>query len=533
MGYLLSLFALALPAFAQELAPCSVQGTVTDSVTGQKLRKAFLRINGTGGAFTAVTDDRGVFSIANIPAGLYDVEAERQGYVNARSSGTGAISLSSAFEPLVQLRLVPGQLLNDLSIPLPPQAVLTGSVIDEEGDPWTHARVSLYRSVWSRAGRKLELAEDVEVNDLGEYRLAGLPPGTYFVAAKPDAQWESRHRPNNPAQPGSSQPTWYPSSPNRAGSTPLVLSSGSQIGGITIRLHRTQAHRIHGELTGAELRPGQQAIVAVSASDPALTQAGVVHPDSTFELPELTPGVYELRVLTGLPPIRAGTAQVTVEDRDLDGVSIPLSAPQAVKGQIRIEGTDSPMPGGRFIGLTPVNAPGEAFLTARTKDDGTFEIPEAAAQRYEIEVPGTGFYLKELAYEGQVSHDGTILLDGSGELTITLSFKPARVIGTVTQAVNLKQNPTVVMVPKQFAHSRVAQFDQNGAFTFDDVAPGAYTLYAFESIPSGAWDDPALERELDGQGVEFETKEDELRGLDVPLLSASDLEPILQKLGIQ
>jgi hypothetical protein len=69
-----------------------------------------------------------------------------------------------------------GQSIRDLVITMTPTGVITGRVVDEYGDPVAdvYVRASLKDSVF-----------ETTTNDLGEYRLFGLPPGAYTVSAAP------------------------------------------------------------------------------------------------------------------------------------------------------------------------------------------------------------------------------------------------------------------------------------------------------------------------------------------------------------
>jgi hypothetical protein len=92
----------------------------------------------------------------------------------------------------------------------------------------------------------------------------------------------------------------------------------------------------------------------------------------------------------------------------------------------------------------------------------------------------------------------------------------------------------VVLLPKSVpGNARLATFDQNGTFSLSDIPPGTYTLYAFEGVPNGAWEDSAFMQEVSGSGTEIELIEGDVRSIDVPVLLKSKLAPILKKLGME
>ena len=63
-------------------------------------------------------------------------------------------------------------------------AAIAGRVVDDLGEPAQRvqvraAKLRRFASEW----RLIPFGESVETNDLGEYRLHGLPPGEYVVSA--------------------------------------------------------------------------------------------------------------------------------------------------------------------------------------------------------------------------------------------------------------------------------------------------------------------------------------------------------------
>src|SRR2546423_1809774 len=82
--------------------------------------------------------------------------------------------------------LADGQTLDNINISLPRGAVITGRVTDEFGDPAPSVSVSLMRLQFQQGQQRLVPAGAggfPGTNDIGEYRIFGLPPGQYYVAA--------------------------------------------------------------------------------------------------------------------------------------------------------------------------------------------------------------------------------------------------------------------------------------------------------------------------------------------------------------
>jgi hypothetical protein len=520
---------------------CAIKGTVTNAVTGDGLRKAYVRLEGKGGSYPTVTDNRGRFAVENIQPGTYSFYAERQGFIESRFGEAQGVRL--------EIQLTPGQILTDITIKLTPQAVISGRVVDEDGDIWTHSQVGLFRSVFEHGRRQLQGFTGAEVNDQGEFRLGQLPPGRYYLSAEPEASWESRNRPPTKEAAAFRLLTWYPSSADSENSTAITVGPGDQLSGLEIRLRRGGVYSIRGKVVGAEdIREKRgQFKRSISANGSALGANGgngVIRSDGTFEIPNVPSGTYEIQVRQGLPPLNLGSTKVQLDDRDLEDVSVQLVPPRALKGFMQFEEKGTSKLSGFTIQLAPF-IPGWPS-SAVTREDGSFEFPLVGSERYRVSInAGPGPYLKQIRYGDTVSTDGTISLTGAIEnLILVLSARGARITGKVTgtgetsnpaeQAKGTVSTFQVVLVPKGApGDDRLATFDQNGTFSMNDIAPGKYTLYAFEGVPNGAWEDSAFMQEVSGSGTEIELVEGDVRSVDIPVLLKSKLAPILKKLGME
>jgi len=521
---------------------CAIKGTVTNAVTGQGLQKAYLRLEGKGGSYPTVTDSGGRFAVENIQPGSYSLNAEHQGFIESRFGDAQGVRL--------EIQLTPGQILTDITIKLTPQAVISGRVVDEDGDIWTHSQIGLFRSIFEHGRRQLEGFTGAEVNDQGEFRLGQLPPGTYYLSAEPDSGWESRNRPPAKEAVAWRLLTWYPSSADPESSTAVTVGPGDQLAGLEIRLRRGSVHAIRGKLVGGENIPeergqfSQRSISANGSAAGANGLRGAIRSDGTFEIPNVPSGNYDIHVRQGFPPLNLGSLKVQIGDRDLEDVSVQLVPPRPLKGVIQYEEKEAVKLSVSTVQLKK-NVPSWSRSTT-SREDGSFEFPLVGSERYRVYVhAGPGKYLKQIRYGDAVSTDGTISLTGVIEnLILVLSTRGARVTGTVT-GTGEPSNPAeqakggvatyqVVLVPKAApGDARLATLDQNGTFSLSDIPPGTYTLYAFEGVPNGAWEDSAFMREVSGSGTEIELVEGDVRTVDLPVILKSKLAPILKKLGME
>lgn len=549
-GYTLLLF---FTVQAQPLPSASVHGTVTNAATGSGLRKAYLRLAPVSGgrdkvAYAVVTNDQGAFAIENVAPGNYRLDAECAGFLDAHYGG------AQSDETSVELRLSAGDKLTGIEIKMTPQAVLSGRVLDQDGDPWPHVYITVFHSVWKKGRRQIEFAHYTgpqEADDRGEFRLTGFAPGRYYVLATPDSEWEKWHHPDLNHQPAVlEEPTWYPSAADVESAVPIVVTAGQQLNGFDIRVRldaRSSSNlRILGKLTGLQDIPappnsvfggrGMWASRASTAVGEDKRYHGTIQPDGSFAIAGVPSGTYDIWIAQDIPSTPLGHATVPVGAHDVEDVSIELHAPQTLQGIIRIEGSEGAAPPRVSINLEAI----DLFSVDRfaiLKDAGGFEFPGLGLGRYRVSADNSArrqVYLNSIRYGNAESSDGTFTLASYGvPLEVVFSTKGARLSGTVT---GKAATPQVILIPEDPARREhetlAAVFDQNGIFNIESIPPGSYKLYAFENVPEGIWQDPDFLKEVESAGAAIKVAEGDMQTMQIPLLSKPEIDRVLAKLGI-
>src|SRR5207248_3737528 len=126
----------------------------------------------TGGV---LTNANGQFVIRGLGAGLLFLTAVKGGYVPAtynqrRPGGSGQ-----------GIRLEGGQRVVDLEVRMWKHGVISGTVVDEAGDPVIGARVAALGSTFIAGRRRPVPGPTAVTDDRGMYRIAGLTPGDYAI----------------------------------------------------------------------------------------------------------------------------------------------------------------------------------------------------------------------------------------------------------------------------------------------------------------------------------------------------------------
>ena len=143
----------------------SIDGIAVRAGTNEPVphaRVLLLKVDGgLGDSRLAETGDRGQFAFRGVTAGTYRISAQHEAFIRADGGG---------------VTVEQGQSVRGLTLRMTPTGVITGKVVDEDGDPAAdvHVRATLKDATF-----------ETTTNDLGEYRLFGLPPGAYLVSAAP------------------------------------------------------------------------------------------------------------------------------------------------------------------------------------------------------------------------------------------------------------------------------------------------------------------------------------------------------------
>jgi hypothetical protein len=426
-----------------------------------------------------------------------------------------------------------------------PTAVISGRIMDEDGDPMSEVRVIVQKKKPGKASR--ETAATVGTNDLGEYRVAGLFPGQYWILAIPppdirdyEQQREKSPQPDNPAEP---QPdaryltTYYPGVYDDAQAAPITLKAGDEVP-VNLTLVPARTYRVRGTIIG--ITAGQQSTVELLSKSGDTFRANEIGPDGQFEVRGLAPGSYTLLASTG-SGLQSLTARqdISVVAADLDGLKLAPLPAFTLSGHLHIEGNaagatqyvvnlginDLPEDSGFFT-------PQDFFGSNATVDGmGNFEWKDVHPGTYVVRVYGrsgqNNFFLKSVRI-GERNIETGFTISGPATLDLLLSSKGATVEGVVVAKekdvdnVQPVPNATVVAVPEEKYRNLSDRFaegstDQNGRFTIRGVAPGSYTLYAWQDLEEGVWRDPDFLRSQAENGTAVRIEEGSHKQVELKL----------------
>ena len=173
---------LTLPAAATAQFPPSppplargnavIVGQVVDAATGKGISSAVVTL---AGSRRAMTTSDGRFAFRALPSGSHSLSAAKSGYIN---SAYGMRRPDGATLPVV---LADGERRGDIVIWMWRQGSISGSIVDEAGEPVVGIQVAALRRTTVGGRRRFEPGSVGTTDDRGVYRLSRLAPGDYAV----------------------------------------------------------------------------------------------------------------------------------------------------------------------------------------------------------------------------------------------------------------------------------------------------------------------------------------------------------------
>ena len=516
-------------AAAKETGKASLEGVVIKEPGGEPLKKAIVELiaenQDEGGNYTATSDPEGQFKIAGIQPGRYRRFIERPGYLEVDEKRRRSQGIVLSFEA--------GQRIKDQTLRMLAAAIITGRVLDEDGDPMPDVEVIVWRRKFAAGRGKFEAAGEAQTNDLGEFRIGGLMMGKYYLSASPAANFQSLLPPQKTVdESGIKQPerayvnTYYPNTPESAQAAALELHAGEEVP-VDFTLARIRTASIRGTVVG--LAPGANAnILLRSHNARTVFMSGRVEKDGKFDIDHVAPGPYTIMALSeGAEAPQSTFKKIEVADSDIEGVRLVLSAGATVRGRIRLGEKMKGQTSALYASLHRIDGEEDSSddmvlgddpsmnssAAERVKPDGTFEMKNIPAGLYEIEVSGesramSDWYV-ESALVGTKQTVETGLNVNGGAITLDLMLSPGAGVlnGSV---VNEKKEPVanavVVAVPEDKFRNRQSHYqkgatDQDGRFTLRGLRPGKYSLYAWEVLDGDDYLDPEFVKQFESRGT--------------------------------
>lgn len=498
------------PPAAAPAKPGTLTGRITAADTGKPLRRAQILIVPVSRTtnvppIAASTNSRGQYEAKNVPAGSYSVNVSRSGYVRLQYGQTRPT------EQGLSVTVRAGDTTQNIDVALPRGAVLAGSIADELGEPYPGVRVDALALRYLHGKRQPAPVGVATTDDLGQFRIAGLEPGRYYVVASSTETWKT---PKGEIWGYGS--TYFPG--GRLDQAQVVTLGVSEVKpDLAFALQPGRAVRVSGRLMRETGEPVAGASVPLLYSYPGVVMMGgarttTTAADGTFELKNVTAGVYNLGP-------GSASEHVTVADGDIDGIVLTSKTGSTVTGQVVTDDGSAPpfgtsgvrvwletpfdnvLPTVRVVGvdtdwsfkLTNVGGPFLFRLLGLPEDWMLFAVRlgdrDIVDTPWDVPTGGKEIGGLQIVVTRKVGHVSGVVLDASGKATAAA---------------------TVVIFPEEselwIPSSRLIRAvrpEADGRFSISGLPAGTYRAVARALVDNGEWEDRAfLEAARDG-GVSF------------------------------
>lgn len=438
-----------------------ISGSITSVIGGRPMRRATVRLQGSTTPFsrTTMTDDKGNFEITDLPAGEFTLRANKPGYLEAiygqKRPGSG--------RPGTPLSLKDAQHLEKIDLSIPKGGVITGTIVDDVGEPAFGVQVRAMRYAFRNGERSLVSAGFSTTDDRGIYRIPTLVPGDYVVMATP-----------------------------REDSGPLSDMD------ISALKQNVESQVIGGSVGGnMTFRAGMPLAAGGAASNdipPSTGYAPVFYPSTTLAMSASTVALGPAEEKVGLDiqlqlvPLGTITGQVAGDARAIQSTTIELSDSNTGLPGLSAK-TTRPGPDGRFS-FTGV-APGQYSLTAKSGGNTFVSIDNSGGNvRMTVTTrvdagpgspsgpggpPAPPLWAKaDVAVEGRMKNEVSLVLQPGMNVSGRVVFD-----GTGQAPTDFSQMRVLLASATQgsvLSGSSFGQVDADGKFNVTDVMPGRYRI---------------------------------------------------------
>jgi hypothetical protein len=465
---------------------CAADGAVVNSVTGEPIARAHVNVIIPNGAasYSTVTDSSGKWALANMGCALTVVQVTRPGFLQNQPVSTRRVTLVS------------GSPAHDVKMELVPQSVAWGKVLDDQGDPVQGAQVTAMTTRVVDGRPQFQQTGSGMTNDLGEYRIANLARGKYIFCANLNQR-------NGPQFQTITADTCYPGPIEGGVASAMDLPAGRE-SKVDFTLHEVPAVHVRGIITGLPEGRGSAGVNLVKRSGANLggnyaVPGAIGAGKFDFRVP---PGSYMLtsdyfdsgKRLTARVPIDVGNA-------DIDNEVVHLDSGFSVTGIVRVVSQAGQTTSRQFpVNLRPSEPGSNTGQMKWDADHTSFTVNEMVPGSYRLDVnPPPPFYVKSATLGGQdLLNNEVPISQGAGPIEILLRDDSGSIEGDVVDANGQPVRSGIMLLRGTI---RLANVVTEAHFKLQSLAPGDYTIYAWDDPNEVQYADPDWMRRNGGGGL--------------------------------
>ena len=465
-----------------------LSGTVVSSVTGDPIPRALVVLSDGADSYgshrVVLADNAGHFTFDGLDQGEVSVFAAKPGFFNVRSFGRSA----------ARVRIGPNT--SPILVKLLPEAAILGRVSDADGEgvEGIPVRVILVRTI--NGSKRWTVHASTETDEDGEFRVAHLPAGSFYVAAGPSSQYTLSVAGVANAREEIYPQVFYPGASELASASPIDLTSGQQFEA-DFTLTPEPVFQVSGTIDGY---PGERVenLQLTKGSEDSPTFGVQLDPQSGIFRAKVPAGIYRLRGTT-----QAGT-WLPVDDAplavnsDTAGIHITLAPALSIPVNVRLESAQSPSSQVRNtngINVLPARISLASALGplqprrywASPGPDGSLAIHGVDPGMYTLSIADSPqwWVLSATCGDRDLLREDLPIVAGAQALPIEIVLRDdvAALTGTVSLS-EPRSAASVLLVPQGGFRIEVKLLvvSPQGQFQFHGLAPGDYRALAFDSM---------------------------------------------------
>lgn len=367
-----------------------VAGVVVNAATAQPVKHTRLTLISTEGAAgerATLADEAGQFAFEGVLPGKYWLVAEHRGFARQEF---GETDLNSGRGTVVETG--PGLATGNLVFRLIPPVAIAGRLVDDLGEAASGVQVQAFRVYMEEGKPHLAHVGQTQSDDLGEYRIADLTAGSYYVAAS-GYPWYSDPATalKLPAELTTSHEmarrtyltAYFPDGADASSAAPLRVAAGEE----------ARADMMLRTVSGADVivkTGGDGKYARISLEAPGIGNTYLMLASQELEsgaaaFPGIPPGHYRLLADGG-----SDRSHDAVEDIEVGATNLQVEfhghALHSVRGKVDLNGRDEVGISGESLRLR--NEEDGSVVTIALLAQGAFASDELAPGRYRLSLNG-------------------------------------------------------------------------------------------------------------------------------------------------
>src|ERR1035437_1318337 len=384
-------------------ATLALSGSVVNSVTGESVGHALVRIDGSSQR-TVFADGEGHFQIEGLTAGMVTVSGQKPGYFSPQElrgrADNGLVTVGTT---------------DSVVLKLTPQSAISGRVTDTTGQPIEHMPVRLTAKPLREGRKHWEPRGQQQTDEDGRYRFANLMPGTYYLATGPSSD-DTRLLAGTERPKTGYASMYYPGVPDLASASPIQLAPG-QHAEAEFSMSAGPVYHVTGTVAGYPPHQGVGVMFLSQSGDDLSLPARFNMETGGFDVDSVPPGGYVVKAFSRADPDRPLRAEARLNvAANVENLHLVLGPAMSIPLVVRMEarassnqgtgtgGTQDPPPVSvRLIPSDPTTP--ESYSTVVRGNQGAYSVvlQNVDPGKYSVDLMPQGAWYVQSAQYGQTS----------------------------------------------------------------------------------------------------------------------------------